>query len=194
MVSGCLLAVTAGLGAAALLRWRPRARWMLPLLSVAVLADGWIVAPMPVNGWNPADRGLLGPPRQVLTGRSTPGVYVAAAKLPAGSVLVEIPLGDWLWDYQATFYASVHWHPLLNGASGHVPPWYPDWAPILAHPADDEGGAWQILRGAGVTHVVLHRDAYVPDEATRILDWLARRGARVLWTDGRDDLLELRLE
>lgn len=197
MVAGCLLAVGAGLGAAVLLQRAAFRKWLFPVLVAALLADGWLVHPFPTVVDPPGDELVLGdldlfdPVPQVFTGSRTPGVYRAAARLQAGSVLVEFPFGQRTWDYHATFYASAHWHPVMNGMSGFIPADYERNVSALSWPAKQPDEAWRILTRNGVSHVILHRRAYPPDEVDRILEWLNRQGARRLWTDGRDDLFEL---
>ena len=54
--------------------------------------------------------------------------------------------------------STAHWKPLVNGYSGFVPPSYVGHADALRAFPDDR--ARQQLRALGVTHVVVHLDAY----------------------------------
>ena len=38
-----------------------------------------------------------------------------------GTVVVEFPFGEWAYELRYVFYSTAHWHPLLNGYSGHFP-------------------------------------------------------------------------
>jgi hypothetical protein len=106
-------------------------------------------------------------------------------------VLVEFPFGQRTWDYHATFYATAHRHPVMNGMSGFIPADYERHVSALSWPARRPDEAWRILTRTGVSHVILHRRAYPLDEVDRMLEWLGHQGARRLWTDGRDDLFEM---
>ncbi len=74
---------------------------------------------------------------RVYTGDQVPGVYRFLKSLPApGTVVVEFPLGEWAYELRYVFYSTAHWHPLLNGYSGHFPLSYHMNATHLRHPLD----------------------------------------------------------
>ena len=47
------------------------------------------------------------------------------------------------------FYSTAHWHPLLNGYSGHFPLSYNMNATYLRHPLDDPDASWETLMTIG---------------------------------------------
>jgi hypothetical protein len=139
------VAVLAGFGAAALrARWGARAWW--PVLAVALLAGVTIEALRAPLTYRPFD----GIPRIYQTLRD-PSVR-AVAEFPfyrAEDVLRNAPY---------VLNSTAHWKPIVNGYSGFVPRSYPAIADALR--PFPGGGSESELRRLGVTHVVVHLDAY----------------------------------
>jgi hypothetical protein len=92
------LAVTAGAGAAVLLH-RSRWRWIGLALSAAVLTEGWFTD-------------------------VTPRVPdpLPAGTIPAGSVVMDTPLGATVDNVPAEYFAVMSGYRVINGFSGYAPP------------------------------------------------------------------------
>lgn len=141
-VAGLYLALLAGMGTCRILRvarW-PSVRWLIVgTLAVAVLIDlhpSLELEPL----WTRA-----------------PDIY---ARVPEGAVLADLPgLGE--DDSRYVYFATFHWRPIVNGASGFQPAWY---TPLAAagrgFPADDSLDAFKRL---GTEYFVLHGAFYRND-------------------------------
>ena len=133
------------------------------------------------------------PPARVYTGNAVPGAYLFLKTLPSpGTVVAEFPLGEWAYEQRYVFYSIVHWHPLLNGYSGHFPLSYHMNATHLRRPLDDPDASWDTLLRAGATHAVVHGAYYRDDEGDRIAAWLASKGARLLRNVDGDKVFQLK--
>jgi hypothetical protein len=171
------LAIVAGFGAAALERRRRFGRLLAIALGVVAVAEAF-AAPIVLNGAAEETR-YATPPARVYTGEDVPDAYRFLRTLPApGTVVVEFPFGEWAYEVRYVFYSMVHWHPLLNGYSGHFPLSYSLNAIYLRHPLDYADGSWDALMKSGATHAVVHGQYYRDDEGDRISAWLLARGAR----------------
>ncbi len=111
--------------------------------------------------------------------------------MPSGTVVAELPFGFPNWELRYVFYSSVHLHRLVNGYSGGFPEDYLARLAVLHNPLDAPERAWDALRSAGVTHVVLHRAAYPDTRHDAVMDWLRREGASVVATFGTDVVVSL---
>ena len=129
-------------------------------------------------------------PRTVLpTGSEQLAVYRVLARRPAG-VVVELPMPDpadgtrWaVLEAPRLLYATIDWHPRLNGYSGSWPPGYRDDVAVLARlPA---AAALARLRERCVRYVVLHVGPFAGQaqfdeaQASRIARGLEGAGATV---------------
>ena len=198
MIAGLFLAVLAGFGVAALVRWGQTPRHFLlgvrPLMSVIallVLVEGAAI-PMEMNrAW--AQNEAM-PPSRVFPAAEAPPVYSRLAALPAGSVITEFPFGDPAWEIRYVFYAASHWRPITNGYSGSFPPDYSARVARLRNVAADPEASWQSLLASGSTHAVVHPAAFAnPADATAVQAWLEAHGARRVETfDDKDALYEIR--
>jgi len=129
----------------------------------------------------------------VYTGEQVPAVYRFLKSLPApGTVIVEFPLGEWAYEVRYVFYSTAHWHPLLNGYSGHFPLSYHLNATHLRHPLDYPDASWETLMRSGATHAVVHGAYYRDDEGERIGRWLVERGARLAGRFDGDRVFQLK--
>jgi hypothetical protein len=189
MVAVLMLSVLAGFGAARIARWRG-APILLAILAVAALAES-VVLPFTVNGAGPIP-GYNMPEARVYRPQRAPNVYKEFARQAPTGVLAELPLGKTDFDVRAVYYSTVHWRPLLNGYSGHYPPHYGKLALALSDVPRFSGEALEGLRAHGATHVIVHEGAFVGDLGVRTSATLQQHGARELYRDGADVLLELR--
>jgi hypothetical protein len=188
MVAYVFLAVAAGYGLAVIDRLRHGARWMA-LLGALFLVEATGV-PIAV-GKNFTDPAVGVPESRVWPAADAPEVYRHLATLPPGVVVAELPFGYPSWELRYVFYSSVHHHRLMNGYSGGFPDSYLAAAAALMAPLETPDRAWQALRSAGVTHVVVHRQGLGDARAEEILSWLASRGARPAGRFGPDELVTL---
>jgi hypothetical protein len=189
MIAGLFLAVLAGYGARVFVI---RSSLFVIVASLLVLLEGTAL-PMEINRvWyvNQAS-----PPARVYpaTSPSGPPVYARIAALPPGTVITEFPFGDMAWEIRYVYYSAAHWKPIANGYSGSFPPAYKERLARLQRVTANPKAAWQSLRDAGTTHVVLHRNAFAKSEdADAVEMWLKSHGAIELerFADG-DILLKL---
>ena len=185
------LSIGAGLGAAALeSRFRRGGAIAVVLAALAVVEA--FAAPIGMNG-TAAEGRYATPPDRVYTGEQAPAVYRFLKSLPApGTVVVEFPLGEWAYEVRYVFYSTAHWHPLLNGYSGHFPLSYHLNATHLRHPLDYPDASWETLMKSGATHAVVHGPYYRDDEGERIGRWLVERGAKLAGEFDGDRVFQLR--
>ena len=185
------LSIAAGIGAVTLeRRFRRGAAIALAVGAIAVVEA--FPAPILVNGTIAEGRYAM-PPSRVYTGDEVPGAYRFLATLPSpGTIVVEFPLGEWAYEVRYVFYSTAHWHPLLNGYSGHFPLSYNMNATFLRRPLDAPDRAWETLTKSGATHAVLHLPYYQDDEGERIGKWLMAKGARVVGEFDGDKVFALR--
>src|SRR5688572_20074057 len=171
MIAGLFLAVLAGHGA----RFLTFNFSFLIVLSILVLAEGAAI-PIEINRtWT---QGEAMPPARVYPRSQAPPVYTRLASLPAGTVVTEFPFGDASWEIRYTYYAATHWKPITNGYSGNFPLAYKERVARLQRVAANPEAAWQSLRSAGTTHVVVHRNAFANSaNADMVESWLKARGA-----------------
>ena len=89
---------------------------------------------------------------------------------------------------QRMYRSIYHWHPILNGFSGHVPPGYTAVA-SLAQKLPDGSARVQLVRATGVRYVLVHRAELAPGGWRR---WRGHPGLRVDAVSGRDVLFVAR--
>lgn len=185
------LSVAAGLGAMAIERRFRRGGAIAVALGALAVAEAF-VAPIVINGTNAEGRYAM-PPARVFTGDEVPGAYRFLTSLPApGTVVVEFPLGEWEYERRYVFYSATHWHPLLNGFSGHFPLSYNMNATHLRHPLDYPDASWDTLMRSGATHAIVHGPYYRDDEGARIGSWLVEKGAKLVGEFERDKVFQLK--
>lgn len=186
-VAVLFLAVLAGLALARARRLRFGAL-AAPLFGLLFVLES-LCAPLPLNeGWG--GPGVRAPPPP--GGGPEPSVYAEVRALAPEAVLVELPLGETVWETRAMYYSTRHWRRLVNGYSGHFPRRYVTLRAALRRALQDPEGAWAAIEGSGATHVIVHEWAWirrgVPRRITRLLE---ERGARRLGQFEGDVLLEL---
>ncbi len=189
MVAAVFLSIAAGYGVAALMN-RVTRRALVPAAIAVVFLGEVAFAPMLLNQtWG--DGGIAPPPR--VEPRSTaPPVYQTLASLPAARVITEFPFGDPAWELRWVYYSTVHWKRLVNGYSGAFPQSYRVRVARLQRIADDPAAAWNALRDAGTTHVIVHESAYpAAAEADGIKQWLTWNGAKEIGRFDTDALYSL---
>ena len=171
MIAGLFLAMLAGYGA----RFLASRFSFVVALSILVLAEGAAI-PFEINRTWRQEQAT--PPARVMPRAEAPAVYRAIASLPADAVISEFPYGDGAWEIRYVYYAAAHWRRITNGYSGGFPTSYRERAARLRRVHLDPEAAWQSLRGAGTTHVVVHRNAFAAlADADLVEAWLRTRGA-----------------
>ena len=86
-------------------------------------------------------------------------VYALVAQLPDPAVLAEVPVYRPNQGFRNAEYmlaSTRHWKPMVNGYSGFQPESYHRMADAMRSFPD--ASAIELLRRAGVTHVLVHRD------------------------------------
>jgi hypothetical protein len=139
------IAVLAGFGAAALRARCGGRRWWPALVAALLLAAHGEALRAPI-----AYRSFDGVPRVYQTLRE-----------PSVRAVAEFPLYSADAVHRNAAYvlnSTAHWKPIVNGYSGFVPAGYTAVAEALRGFPDDRSRAE--LRRLGVTHVVVHLDAY----------------------------------
>jgi hypothetical protein len=185
------LAIAAGLGSAAIERRLRRGGYVVLTLGALAVIEAF-AAPIVVNG-TLAEGRYATPPARVYVGDEVPRSYRFLKSLPSpGTVIVEFPFGEWAYELRYVFYSTTHWHPLLNGYSGHFPLSYNMNATHLRHPLDDPGASWNTLMQSGATHAIIHGPYYLDDEGERIANWLVAKGARSLGDFDSDRVFQLK--
>jgi hypothetical protein len=183
MLAGLFLAVMAGYGARSFLTFN----FSLLIASFLILLEGAAI-PFEINRtWNMHE---ATPPPRVMPAAQAPPVYARIAALPAGSAITEFPFGDGAWEIRYLYYAAAHWKPITNGYSGGFPPRYKERVAHLQRIAVAPEAAWQSLRDAGTTHVVVHRNAFANQANADIVEsWLKAHGAKELERFADGDIL-----
>jgi hypothetical protein len=172
------LTVIAGSGMAVLLTRTRRAGVVMAAVAAAVLLESAAV-PIPLNQMTSyAQFGQ--PPDRITPGTDPPPVYAHIARLPAGSAIVEFPLGETGWDIRAVYHATMHWKPIVNGYSGGFPARYIRLARLLEDVSVTPDEAWSALRATGPTHAVVHLAAYRHASVPSPEPWLVGHGARLV--------------
>ena len=154
-----MIAVMAGFGVASLQRrWNSARTWPIVAVVLCVLVNGEALrAPV---GWVYFD--------------GVPAVYSALAREHAGAV-AELPFPiptQWFLNTPYMVNSTVHFRPLLNGYSGFRPSSYDQsYAMVQTFPDDVSLTA---LHARGVTHVVVHKKAFIATFGEARFDAIAR--------------------
>ncbi len=191
MIAAFGLAVLAGCGCAALGRTR-RARWLAAAAGLLIVAEGCAV-PIPINLNEPTYKQteLAGLPGELAPNGAPPAVYKFVERLPASSVLLELPLGEPVFDARYMFYALGHGHPLVNGYSGGAPAPYLLLAEAIQNFSTEPGRARRAVLASGATHVIVHEAGYNAGRGQRVTEWLLSSGAHLAGTFGSDHVLAI---
>ena len=98
-----------------------------------------------------------------------PDVYKFVKTL-GPSVMIELPepLSPWY-----VYWSTSHWHPLVNGFSGFMPPDYQKTATLMTTFPDDEAIAR--LRLLGVKYILVHEAFYPSKKYTSLMLGVLRR-------------------
>jgi hypothetical protein len=191
MLVALFLACLAGYGAAALLRWRPRAAaGVLVVVSLLMLVES-LAWPFQTNTRLAAD-GYEVTPRELRTASDLPPIYKVLRDDPHPVILVEFPFGSPAWDLHSVFYAGYHKRPLVNGYSGFFPESQRTLSYVFTLVGSDPDAAWRALLGTRATHILVREAAFIPSQRGLVSDWLRSRGAEQILVDGSDRLFRMK--
>jgi hypothetical protein len=169
MITALATSLLVGLAASAL--DRPRRRWLLVVMSAAILADG-VAVPLVVD-LTVSSAPHLRPPDRLFAERDAPPVYKYLKTLPPNAAIAELPFGAPEREIQYAYYSVVHRRRIANGYSGFFPQSYLDRVRPLEHPERTFGTMYTRLKEDGITHVVVHVDAWNND-AVRAVAGMSR--------------------
>ena len=143
----CALAILAGFGFQALRRLVTRPRAQRPLLGAVLVVVGleYGSAPMILN--------------HVPT--VVPDLYKAIQRMEP-SPLIEFPMAELDLSVDYMYWSIYHWHPLINGYSGYIPPDYTETKRLMRSFPDPR--SLDRLRALGVRHIVIHEAYYKASE------------------------------
>jgi hypothetical protein len=163
------------------------------VLAGALIVVEAIAVPIPINqnSTEYRQRNLAPLPPLDATRSAAPPVYDAVARLPATTVLLELPLGEPAFDVRYMFFSTRHWRRLVNGYSGGAPESYETLTNALVDSATQPDRAWREIAASTATHVVVHENAYASGEGRRLSDWLRSRGAHEIASFDGDRLFAL---
>jgi hypothetical protein len=159
VMAGLTLAILSGYGLARVLRRWPSAR--VPIVAVTLLAVMIEARPRIelVSPW-----------------REPPASYATLIGAPT-SVLAEFPLPEehvfFFSEFAYVYFSSWHWHKLVNGQSGWLPPSYDELMTRARSSPSDE--AVEYLRSRGVEYISVHGSFYPPGRVERILSEIDAR-------------------
>jgi hypothetical protein len=191
MLVALFLACLAGYGAAALLRWRPRAAaGVLVVAGLAILLESW--TGLFQTNTRLAAYGYEATPRELRMSDDLPPIYKVLRDDPNPVILVEFPFGSPAWDLHSMFYAGYHRRPLVNGYSGFFPESQRTLSNVFTMVGSDPDAAWRAMLGTRATHVLVREEGFIPSQRTLIADWLRARGAEQVLFDGSDRLFRMK--
>ncbi len=188
MIVTLMLAVLAAFGAAAVARAQYGAI-VLALLAGVFLYEA-AAAPFVVNGMSPV-RGFNTPSARLAAPNRAPEIYKTVNRLPASTVLADLPLGQTDYDLRAMYYSIAHGRPILNGYSGFFPLHYGRAIVSLSEVPRHPDVSMEMLKELGATHVIVHEGAYLDAEGRDTTAALRRLGATEVFREGAEVLLAL---
>jgi hypothetical protein len=189
MVGTLGLAALAALGIGAI---DPRRRGRIGVAAGTLILLEAMAVPIPINqnSTQYGQAGLAPLPASIDVG-STPEVYQFVARLPASTVLIELPLGEPAFDVRYMFYSTRHWRRLVNGYSGGAPQEYGMLTESLKDIDTRPERAWQSIAQSTATHAIVHEGSYADDGGRRLSAWLRGRGATEVAAFGSDKVFAL---
>jgi hypothetical protein len=93
------------------------------------------------------------------------------------------------------YFSTFHWHQMVNGYSGFLPPWYPELSKAMTRFPDDRAIA--ALRRHGVTRIMVHGEFLRTEVYDKLVEQLDRSADVVLegrsrWQGHQTSLYRLR--
>jgi hypothetical protein len=191
MVVVCGLTALAGFGVAGLRR-QSFGVVAVALIAVALIAEGW-AAPIGLNE-NSTDYkqpGLVALPATLPTEAELPPIYRTVAQLPPTSAIIELPFGEVAFETRYMYYSTFHWRRLVNGYSGGAPAEYGLRVERIKDLLVEPEQAWNAVREARPTHILVHEASYAGTAGARISAWAAAHGAKEVAVSGGDHLFAI---
>ena len=187
MIAVLALALLAGFGLSVF--DRDGRRWIVALCGLVILAEG-SAFPLPVNGtWSSVPGSFRSADAQLATLDGAPESYRALSRLEARAVIAHFPFGLPEREIQYGYYAFLTGRRIVNGYSGTFPMSYRLRAPILGNPLANPQATAGVLEGEGVTHVVVHANAWYDDSGSRLVAVLEGGGWKLIGRYGDDYVL-----
>jgi hypothetical protein len=113
-------------------------------------------------------------------------VYRWLARQDDVNALLELPFGGINTEIAYMAHQRGHWKPLVNGYSGYLPDHYMKLRGACCWPVPDPAQL-ELLRGWGVTHILLHASALQEEQSWQNLDAFEKREkAEIVFDDGAD--------
>jgi hypothetical protein len=102
-----------------------------------------------------------------------PHAYTWLRDEPGVKALIELPLFGDSRETSYMYASTVHWKPIANGYSGYLAESYAELADHIPYVPHQDGLA--LLRGMGITHIVVHADT--PRQVKMLNRWDERLGS-----------------
>ncbi len=185
-----MLALTALAGVGVALLSAASRRWGAAVTMAAVTAHIAIYWSVPLPRDVPVGTGTLREiPAYLAPTAPLPEVYRPLLGVDAGAVVVELPFGEPAYELRYMYFGLTHPGRLENGYSGLFPASYRARAAALRTPWADPEAAWRAL--APARYAVVHGDAWPPERAADVWQWLAERGATPMAVVGQASVWQL---
>ena len=104
-------------------------------------------------------------------------------------MLLELPLGDPVYDLRYLFFAARHGRRLINGYGHVIPPGYRALQQVLVNPVLDPDETRKAV--AIATHVIVHRAAWSEAVGSAVARQLTAMGGTILAQDGDAVLFQM---
>jgi len=95
-----------------------------------------------------------------------PRAYFWLRDQAAVKALVELPIYNDVRENEYLYASTVHWKPIANDTSGYRSESYLQLFDEI-HKRLPRAGGFVLLRGMGITHIVLHTDATIPGQTVK---------------------------
>jgi hypothetical protein len=150
--------------------------WVVALCGVVIVGEG-AAMPLPVNVvWTSAPGEIAVAPSRLHRLDDAPEVFGYLGRLDKGSVAVHFPFGLPEREIQYGYYAMLHGTRIVNGYSGAFPATYNIRLATLRNPFVDPGSVSMVLNLDGVTHAIVHTDAYTQNRGIAVVELLETMG------------------
>lgn len=117
-----------------------------------------------------------------------PAVYRWLAQQPTNEPVLELPIGHYDQDCWEYYYATYHWHPVVNGATSFAPAAYTEALPIWA--TFPSSAAMRLLHRWAIRYVIVHDEWIGASAARRIAQQAPAQGLRLVGQWGTDQVYE----
>ena len=185
MLVALFLAVLSGYGMAVLSK---KSGIVTVAVSLLILAES-AAFPVPVNGELSGYR-IPDLPPHVRDLNVIAPIYQRIATIDPNAVLLELPLGEPVFDIRAMYASTRHRRRLVNGYSGGFPADYQFLKMALADIPERLDVAGEAVKRSGATHILLHAAEY-GGRVDGIVEWFKALGAHEIAAEENDRLFAL---